>query len=75
MNGQAELTDKQERQLREVYHLLHELAVDCPVPAVAAASRNALAEVHTALVGQALEFEFYSQRWLEAETDETRVDS
>jgi len=68
MNGQAELTAAQELRLREVYAILHELAADCEVPAVVAAARAALAEVHTALAGQAIEFEFYSQRWLEAGT-------
>ena len=68
MNGRTELTAEHERQLREVYAALHELAAECAVPAVTAAARAALAEVHAALAGQALEFEFYSQRWLEAGT-------
>jgi hypothetical protein len=68
MSGPAELTDRQRRQLREVYATLHELAASDGVPAVVAASRAALAEVHAALVGQGLEFDFYSHRWLEART-------
>lgn len=59
----GELTAHEERQLREVYATLHELAATCSVPAVRTAARAAVAEVHTALDGQALEFELYTSRW------------
>jgi hypothetical protein len=68
MSGPAELTDRQVRQLREVYATLHELAADGGIPAVVAGCRAALAEVHAAMVGQGLEFDFYSHRWLGADT-------
>jgi hypothetical protein len=63
----VELTTKEQRQLRECYTTLHELAETCAVPSVRAAARAAVAEVHVALDGQALEFEMYSHRWLEKE--------
>jgi len=63
MNDLGELSGTQERQLRECYATLHYLAESCRVPSVRAASRMALAELHAALDGQALEFEFYSHRW------------
>ncbi|WP_220503606.1 DUF6052 family protein [Microbispora sp. H13382] len=63
MNAPGELSPKQERQLRECYATLHELADSCDVPSVAAAARVAVAELHAALDGQALDFEFYSHRW------------
>jgi len=62
-NGRGELSGVQERQLRECYRTLHQLVDSCDVPAVLAATRMALAELHAALDGQALEFEFYSHRW------------
>lgn len=65
-NGRDELTDLQERQLRECYATLRELAETCQVPSVTAATRMALAELHAALDGQALDFEFYSHRWTAA---------
>ncbi|HEY3606533.1 MAG TPA: DUF6052 family protein [Pseudonocardiaceae bacterium] len=60
----GELTEREERQLRECYAALHELAATCAVPAVRTAARAAVAEVHVALDGQALEFEMYTHRWL-----------
>jgi hypothetical protein len=62
----GELTEREQRQLRECYATLHELAATCAVPAVRAAARTAVAEVHVALDGQALEFEMYTHRWLAA---------
>lgn len=63
MSVRSELSGKQERQLRECYATLQELAGSCEVPSVLAATRVALAELHAALDGQALHFEFYSHRW------------
>ena len=61
----GELTPREEQQLLECYATLHELAATCAVPAVRAAARAAVADVHVALDGQALEFEYYTSRWLE----------
>lgn len=61
----GELTLREQQQLRECYAALHELAATCEVPAVRAAARAAVAEVHTALDGQALDFEMYTHRWFE----------
>jgi Family of unknown function (DUF6052) len=61
----GELTAREEQQLRDVYTTLHELAASCAVPARRAAARAAVAEVHVAMNGQALEFEHYTSRWLE----------
>ncbi|GGS57721.1 MULTISPECIES: DUF6052 family protein [Actinokineospora] len=60
----GELTPREERQLRECYAALHELAATCSVPSVRTAARAAVAEVHVALDGQALDFEMYTHRWL-----------
>ncbi|MER6949836.1 DUF6052 family protein [Nonomuraea sp. NPDC000554] len=60
----GELTAREQQQLRECYATLHELAATCAVPAVRAAARAAVAEVHVALDGQALEFEMYTHSWL-----------
>jgi hypothetical protein len=60
----GELTVREEQRLRECYAALHELAATCAVPAVRAAARAAVAEVHVALDGQAIEFEMYTHRWL-----------
>lgn len=65
----AELTARETERLRECYATLHELAASCGVPAVRAAARAAVAEVHVALDGQGLEFEMYTHRWL-ADADE-----
>ncbi|MGH3646419.1 MAG: DUF6052 family protein [Micromonosporaceae bacterium] len=62
---QATLTARQRQQLFDCYANLHELVAWCDVPAVRAAARAAVAEVHAALDGQALEFECYSHRWEE----------
>ncbi|WP_410619976.1 DUF6052 family protein [Amycolatopsis sp. cmx-8-4] len=59
----GELTEREQERLRECYATLHELAASCGVPAVRAAARAAVAEVHVALDGQALEFEMYTHRW------------
>ena len=63
MNDHDELSGIQERQLRECYETLQYLAGSCSVPSVRAASRMALAEIHAAMDGQALDFELYSHRW------------
>jgi hypothetical protein len=60
----GELTERERQQLRDCYAILHELAANCGVPAVRAAARAAVAEVHVALDGQAMDFEMYTQRWL-----------
>ncbi|MCW2877859.1 MAG: hypothetical protein JWQ95_1959 [Sphaerisporangium sp.] len=65
-NGRAELSAGQERQLRECYATLLDLAGSCEVPAVNAAARMAVAELHAALEGQALAFDYYSHRWIGA---------
>ncbi|MFG2905119.1 DUF6052 family protein [Kitasatospora sp. NPDC048286] len=59
----ARLSPEEEGQLRDCYRVLHGLAADCRVPSVRAAARAAVAELHAALDGQALDFEFYSHRW------------
>jgi hypothetical protein len=64
-NEKAELTVEQEQQLLECYAILHRLAESCTVPSVSAATRMALAELHAAIDGQALGFEYYSHRWSE----------
>ncbi|GAA0948271.1 DUF6052 family protein [Nonomuraea longicatena] len=64
----GELTTRERQRLRECYEALHELAATCAVPSVRAAARAAVAEVHAAMDGQALEFEMYTSRWL-TETD------
>jgi hypothetical protein len=60
----VELTAREQQQLRECYATLHELAATCAVPAVRTAARAAVAEVHVALDGQAMDFEMYTHRWL-----------
>jgi hypothetical protein len=67
MSARDELTGAQERQLRDCYATLHDLAGSVEVPSVLAAVRAALAELHAALDGQALDFEFYSHRWVAGE--------
>jgi hypothetical protein len=61
----AEPTTREQQQLRECYTILHDLAANGTAPSVRAAARAAVAEVHVALDGQALEFEMYSHHWLE----------
>lgn len=63
MSVRGELTGAEERQLLDMYQTLHHLAATCEVPAVLAAVRLMLAELHSALDGQALEFEIYTHRW------------
>lgn len=60
----AELSPTERYKLVETYRHLQELAT-CGVPAVRSAARIAVAEVHTALDGQAIDFEYYSHRWLQ----------
>lgn len=59
----AELSPTERYKLVETYRHLQELAT-CGVPAVRSAARIAVAEVHAALDGQAIDFEYYSHRWL-----------
>ena len=68
-NARGELTDLEQRQLKEAYRLLQQLAETVDVPGVQAAVRLAVADLHSALEGQALEFEFYTHRWDEERTD------
>jgi hypothetical protein len=62
-NALAELRTTEEHELRHCYAALHGLAASCAVPAVRAAARAAVAELHAALDGQALDFDFYGHRW------------
>ncbi|MCW3842486.1 DUF6052 family protein [Micromonospora yasonensis] len=62
-NGDGFLTERHRQDLVDCYEKLHGLAATCDVPAVRAAARAAIAEVHAALDGQAIEFEYYSHRW------------
>lgn len=59
--GKADLTAEQTEQLLRAYSSLKALAGDCQVPAVKAAAIAALAQVHTAVNGQGLIYELYSQ--------------
>lgn len=68
-NVRGELTDIEARQLRDVYRTLQQLAATVEAPGVLAAVRLAVADLHSALEGQALEFEFYTHRWDEEQTD------
>ncbi|MFJ9829562.1 DUF6052 family protein [Streptomyces sp. NPDC101160] len=63
MNGQAELTEAQERELLDCYGALLRIVETVRVPGVQSAARMALAEVHAAVEGQALEFDLYSRRF------------
>ncbi|HVD01891.1 MAG TPA: DUF6052 family protein [Candidatus Dormibacteraeota bacterium] len=64
MTGYAkpELSKSEQERLRRVYDDLQQLAAS-EVPAVAAAARAALAQVHTALNGEGLAYELYSKNW------------
>lgn len=59
----TELTATERFKLVETYRHLQELAT-CGAPAVRSAARNAVAEVHAALDGQGIDFDYYSHRWL-----------
>ena len=58
----SELSESEEERLRRVHDDLKVLA-ESDVPAVAAAARAALAQVHTALNGEGLAYELYSNTW------------
>ncbi len=60
--ARPELTADDRRRLERAYEDLLELATSCEVPAVKAAARMALAQVHQALNGQGLRYELYSNR-------------
>ena len=60
--ARAELSADHRQRLERAYDDLLELATACPVPAVKAAARLALAQVHQALNGQGLRYELYSNR-------------
>jgi hypothetical protein len=62
-NASADLLPLEEDQLRGCYAALQKLAESCAVPSVRAAARSAVAELHAALDGQALDFEYYGHRW------------
>jgi hypothetical protein len=68
-NARGELTDIEQRQLKDAYRTLRQLAETVEVPGVQAAVRLAVADLHSALEGQALEFDFYTHRWDEERTD------
>ncbi|UUV29032.1 DUF6052 family protein [Amycolatopsis roodepoortensis] len=69
-NATGELSAEHRHALIDTYLTLHELAIGCAVPSVRAAARAAVAEVHAALDGQAIDFEFYSHRWVPADPTE-----
>ena len=60
--ARPELGPDDVERLRRAYQDLKHLA-GSEVPSVAAAARAALAQVHTALNGQGLEYELYSDTW------------
>jgi hypothetical protein len=60
--SQPQLSPDDQQRLKRVYDDLQLLAKS-EVPAVAAAARMALAQVHTALSGEGLDYELYSNRW------------
>lgn len=60
--AKPQLSPAEQQKLKRVYDDLLELA-GSEVPAVAAAARAALAQVHTALNGEGLHYELYSNRW------------
>jgi hypothetical protein len=60
--ARPELSSEDQEKLRRVYDDLLALA-SSDVPSVAAAARAALAQVATALSGQGLHYELYSNRW------------
>jgi len=60
--AKPQLSAADQEKLKRVYDDLLELAVS-EVPAVAAAARAALAQVHTALNGEGLLYELYSKNW------------
>ena len=60
--ARAELSDQDKERLKRVYDDLLILAAS-EVPAVAAAARAAVAQVASALSGQSLHYELYSDRW------------
>ena len=59
------LRPEEEERLRRSYEDLKELASNCEVPSVRAAARAALAQLHTALSGQGLDYDLYSAGWPE----------
>ncbi|MCY0942920.1 DUF6052 family protein [Streptomyces antarcticus] len=59
-NAHSYLSTEQEAQLLGAYTDLRELASGCEVPAVRAAVNVALAELRTALDGQAVEFDYFT---------------
>jgi hypothetical protein len=60
--SRPQLSAADKEKLKRVYDDLLDLTMS-EVPAVAAASRAALAQVATALSGQGLHYELYSKRW------------
>jgi Family of unknown function (DUF6052) len=60
--SRPELSAADKEKLKRVYDDLLDLTLS-EVPAVAAAARAALAQVATALSGQGLHYELYSNRW------------
>ena len=68
-NARGDLTDLEQRQLRDVYRTLRQLAETVEAPGVLAAVRLAVADLHSALEGQALEFDFYTHLWDDEQTE------
>jgi len=60
--AKPELSAAEVAKLKRVYTDLKELS-QSEVPAVSAASRAALAQVHAALNGEGLDYELYSNSW------------
>jgi hypothetical protein len=60
--SQPQLSKADQDRLQRVFDDLQLLAKS-EVPAVAAAARAALAQVHTALNGEGLAYELYSKSW------------
>jgi Family of unknown function (DUF6052) len=60
--SRPQLSAADKEKLKRVYDDLLDLTLS-EVPAVAAATRAALAQVATALSGQGLHYELYSNRW------------
>lgn len=56
------LTDEDRDRLQRVYADLMELAT-CQVPAVRAAARSAVAQIHQALNGEGMVYELYTKNW------------
>ncbi len=63
MNERSRLTPEDERRLRRTYEDLKRLTL-CEVPSVRAAAVAALAQIHTAVNGQGMEYDLYTSTLL-----------